>query len=92
VGRRGSPDAPRQVAAVVRRRSTAARQDPANYSKANMPFLLAGGGGGLRPGRWLRYANRSHNELLVALLHLFGDARASFGTAQYSTGALTNLT
>ncbi len=77
---------------MVRRRSTAARQDPANYSKANMPFLLAGGGGGLRPGRWLRYANRSHNELLVALLHLFGDARASFGTAQYSTGALTNLT
>jgi hypothetical protein len=68
------------------------RQDPANYSKANMPFLLAGRGGGLRPGRWLRYANQSHNELLVALLHLFGDTRTSFGTPQYSTGALTNLT
>jgi hypothetical protein len=68
------------------------RQDPANYSKANMPFLLAGGGGGLRTGRWLRYASRSHNELLVALLHLFGDPRTSFGTAQYSTGTLTNLT
>jgi hypothetical protein len=68
------------------------RQDPANYSKANMPFLLAGSGGGLRPGRWLRYIGKSHNELLVALLHLFGDTRASFGTAQYSTGALTNLT
>jgi hypothetical protein len=68
------------------------RQDPANYSKANMPFLLAGGGGGLRTGRWLKYASRSHNELLVALLHLFGDTRTSFGTAQYSTGTLTNLT
>ena len=68
------------------------RQDPANYSKANMPFLLAGGGGGLRTGRWLKYASRSHNELLVALLNLFGDARTAFGTAQYSTGALTNLT
>ncbi len=68
------------------------RQDPASYSKANMPFLLAGGGGGLRSGRWLQYAHQSHNELLVALLHLFGDARTNFGTAQYSTGALTNLT
>ncbi len=67
------------------------RQDPANYSKANMPFVLAGGGG-LRTGRWLKYASRSHNELLVALLNLFGDARATFGTAQYSTGTLTNLT
>jgi hypothetical protein len=67
------------------------RQDPANYSKVNMPFLLAGGGG-LRTGRWLRYASRSHNDLLVTLLNLFGDARTSFGTAQYSTGALTGLT
>ena len=55
-----------------------------------MPFLLAGGGG-LRTGRWLKYASRSHDELLVALLNLFGDARTAFGTAQYSTGALTNL-
>jgi hypothetical protein len=68
------------------------RQDPANYSKASMPFLLAGGGGGLRTGRWIKYASRSHNDLLVALLNLFGDARTSFGTAQYSTGALTGLT
>jgi hypothetical protein len=68
------------------------RQDPANYSKANMPFLLSGGGGGLRTGRWLSYASRSHNELLVAVLNLFGDARTSFGTAQYSTGTLPGLT
>jgi len=67
------------------------RQDPANYSKANMPFVLAGGNGSLRTGRWLKYASRSHNELLVALLNLFGDSRTTFGTAQYSTGALTNL-
>jgi hypothetical protein len=68
------------------------RQDPANYSKANMPFLLAGRGGGLRPGRWLRFSGVSHNNLLVSLLNLFGDNRTTFGTAQYSTGALTGLT
>jgi hypothetical protein len=68
------------------------RQDPANYSKVNMPFLLAGDGGGLRTGRWLSYPNVSHNQLLVALLHLFGDTRTTFGTAAHSTGVLTNLT
>jgi hypothetical protein len=69
------------------------RQDPANYSKANMPFLLAGKGGGLRPGRWLRFpSGTSHNGLLVSILNLFGDNRTSFGTAQYAIPALTGLT
>jgi Protein of unknown function (DUF1552) len=68
------------------------RQDPATYSKADMPFLLAGGGGGLRTGRWVRYNHQSHNELLVAILHLCGDTRATFGTLQYSTGTLGGLT
>ena len=68
------------------------RQDPANYSKANM-LLLAGKGGGLRPGRWLRLpSGTSHNGLLVSILNLFGDARISFGTAQYVIPALTGLT
>ena len=30
-------------------------QDPPSHGKTNMPFLLAGGGGGLRTGRWLKY-------------------------------------
>jgi hypothetical protein len=69
------------------------RQDPANYSKVNMPFLLAGKGGGLRPGRWLRFpTGTSHNGLLVSILNLFGDARTSFGTATYAIPALTGLT
>jgi hypothetical protein len=69
------------------------RQDPANYSKANMPFLLAGKGGGLRPGRWLRFpSGTSHNGLLVSILNLFGDARTSFGTTQYAIPALAGLT
>jgi hypothetical protein len=69
------------------------RQNPATYAKTNMPFLLAGKGGGLRPGRWLQFpTGTSHNGLLVSILNLFGDTRTSFGTAQYAIPALTGLT
>jgi hypothetical protein len=64
-------------------------QGPADYSKTNMPFLLAGGGG-LRTGRYLTYDHPPHNELLVALLNLFGDPRTSFG--DLGSGALDQLT
>ena len=57
-----------------------------------MPFILAGGGGGLSTGRWLQYNNQSHNDLLLSILHLFGDERSSFGAEQYSNGPLSNLT
>ncbi|WP_437842378.1 DUF1552 domain-containing protein [Sorangium sp. So ce1153] len=66
--------------------------DPPTHMKKNMPFLLAGGGGGLRAGRWLRYPNRPHNDLLVSILNLFGDPRTKFGDQRYCTGPLTNLT
>ena len=56
-----------------------------------MPFMLAGGGGGLRTGRWVKYASLSHNNLLVSILNLFGDTRTTFGEAQYCTGPLTNI-
>jgi len=68
---------------------------PPTHSKANMPFLLAGGGGGLRGGRFLRndgLADVSHNNLLVAILNLFGDERQVFGDPNYCSGPLTNLT
>jgi hypothetical protein len=65
---------------------------PATHVKTDMPFLLAGGGAGLRGGRWLGYDHRPHNDLLVSVLNLFGDSRTTFGTPQYCTGALTNLT
>src|SRR5687768_15751960 len=46
-------------------------QDPPTHAKTNMPFMLAGNGGGLRTGRWLRApGGTSHNALLVALLNL----------------------
>jgi hypothetical protein len=66
-------------------------QDPPAHGKTNMPFVLAGGGGGLRTGRWLKYGARPHNDLLVSILNLFGDQRQSFGDPKYCTGPLTNL-
>jgi len=65
--------------------------DPPSHSKTSMPFLLAGGGGGLRGGRWLKHDRRPHNDLLVSILNLFGDARQSFGTPEHCTGPLGNL-
>lgn len=66
--------------------------DPPTHRKDDMPLLLAGGGGGLRGGRKLQLNGRSHNDLLVAILNLFGDTRTSFGEAASNTGALTGLT
>jgi hypothetical protein len=68
---------------------------PPTHSKADMPFLLAGGGGGMRGGRFLRnegIADPSHNNLLLAILHLFGDRRGSFGDPAYCTGPYSGLT
>jgi hypothetical protein len=68
------------------------RQHAATYSKVSMPFILAGGGGGLRCGRWLRFNHQPHNNLLVSILNLFGDSRTTFGDALYCTGPLSGLT
>jgi hypothetical protein len=65
--------------------------DPPSHGKNDMPFLLAGGGGGLRGGRLLRHQQRSHNDLLVAILNLFGDERQTFGAPEHCAGALPNL-
>jgi hypothetical protein len=68
---------------------------PSTHSKNEMPFLLAGGGGGLRGGRFLRHADladRSHNNLLVAIANLFGDEREVFGDPDYCSGPLAGLT
>jgi hypothetical protein len=67
-------------------------QDPPSHSRVNVPFLLAGGGGGLRGGRWLKYQHDSHNDLLVSILNLFGDPRQSFGDPKFCTGPLPGIT
>jgi hypothetical protein len=66
-------------------------QEPPSHKTNNMPFLLAGGGGGLRTGRWLRLDGQPHNNLLVSILNLFGDARTTFGDPKYCTGPLRGL-
>lgn len=66
-------------------------QHPATHAKTNMPFLLAGGGGGLRTGRFLTYPSVSHNALLASLCNLCGDARTAFGVPEYASAPLTNL-
>lgn len=66
-------------------------QEPPSHLKNNAPLLLAGGGGGLRGGRWLRYNARSHNDMLVSILNLFGDMRTTFGDPKYCAGPLPNL-
>jgi hypothetical protein len=37
-------------------------------------------------------ADRSHNNLLVAILNLFGDESTTFGDPAYCTGPLANIT
>ena len=64
--------------------------EPSTHKKQNMPFMLAGNGGGLRTGRYLKYPGVSHNNLLVSILNLFGDTRTTFGNAKYCDGPLTS--
>jgi hypothetical protein len=66
-------------------------QNPATHMKANMPFVLAGNGGGLETGRYVVANRASHNDLLVSIANLFGDARTTFGDVRYSTGPLAAL-
>jgi hypothetical protein len=66
-------------------------QEPPSHNKTNMPFLLAGNGGGLRTGRWLRYNRLPHNNLLVSILNLFGDPRQIFGDPNFCSGPLANF-
>jgi hypothetical protein len=65
---------------------------PPTHEKKNVPFMLAGGGGGLKGGRMLDFGGRPHNDLLVAILNLFGDNRTTVGHPEFNTGALTGLT
>jgi len=70
---------------------------PPTHTNTDMPFMLAGGAGSFRGGRWVRYTDKtnnknSHNNLLVSILNMFGDTRTTFGNAKFCSGPLTNLT
>ncbi len=66
-------------------------QYPELHQKDNMGFVVAGNGGGMRTGRWLKASNQSHNNLLVSILKLFGYTSNSFGTARHTGTALTGI-
>jgi hypothetical protein len=56
----------------------------------DMPFVLAGGGGGaIRTGRLLDTGYRRHADLLLAIAHAMGNPLGSFGDA--SSGPLPGL-
>jgi hypothetical protein len=65
---------------------------PPDHTKENMPFMLAGGGGGLKGGRVLSFDNVPHNNLLVSIFNLFGDSRTMFGKGEYCSNPLSGLT
>ncbi len=72
---------------------TSELQQADSHGQSNMPFLLAGAAqGSFRTGRWIKYNNVSHNNLLVSLLNAYGITDKTFGNAAYCTGALANLT
>lgn len=63
------------------------------HSSANLPVVLAGGGGGfLRTGRYLDLGGRSFNDLLVTLGNAMGLPIDTFGDPSHCTGPLLALT
>jgi hypothetical protein len=63
-----------------------------DHTTDDVPMVLVGGGSfmAFRPGRVARYATgTSHNNLLLALLSLFGGRQASFGNSAYCKDPLS---
>ncbi|WP_224371030.1 DUF1552 domain-containing protein [Hyalangium versicolor] len=64
-----------------------------SHTRDDIPFVLAGSCGGyFRTGRYLKYANAWHNDLLVSMLNAMGVPAAKFGNPAYCKGPLPNLT
>jgi hypothetical protein len=62
------------------------------HTHTDMPLVLVGGGGGaLRTGRYLKYQNAWHNDLLIAMSHAMGVPVATFGNPAYCKGPLPGV-
>jgi hypothetical protein len=63
------------------------------HSQLNMPILMAGSAGGyFKTGRFLTYQGKSHQDLLVSILHAFDVEDSKFGDERFCTGPLAGLT
>jgi len=65
---------------------------PPDHTKENLPFMLAGGGGGIKGGRVIDAKGVPHNNLLVSIFNLFGDTRTSFGNPDYCHNPISGIT
>jgi hypothetical protein len=63
------------------------------HSWQNMPFFLVGSAGGyFKTGRYVTFASKYHNDLLVSVLNAMGVDDTSFGRAELCSGPLPGLT
>jgi hypothetical protein len=66
--------------------------DSRQHTCKGVPFVLAGGAGGLwKTGRYLTYAGESHGKLMVSLCHAMGLDTATFGNPTVGDGPLPGL-
>lgn len=66
---------------------------PNDHSQDNVPFMIAGKGGGyFKPGRYVRASGRAHNDVLVSVQNAFGVPDASYGKPGYAKGPIPGLT
>jgi hypothetical protein len=61
------------------------------HSHADMPLVLAGHGAGFRMGRYARWSQAPHNDLLVALVNGLGGALTTLGDPAFCRGPLDDL-
>jgi hypothetical protein len=66
--------------------------DQKNSPTRGLPVVLAGSlGGKIKTGRHVEQLGRSHNDLLVTLLQLFGHQDTTFGNPAFCTGPIKEL-
>jgi hypothetical protein len=62
------------------------------HSYTNIPWVLAGGGGYFKLGRYLQFNAQPHNNLMLSIMHSLGLTDTTFGIPELSSGELSGLT
>ncbi|MEL6342908.1 MAG: DUF1552 domain-containing protein [Myxococcota bacterium] len=65
--------------------------DPRAHVCTDTPFIIAGAPDVFTPGRYLRYENTNHAQLLVSICQAFGLTNTTFGNPAAGEGPLENL-